>query len=400
MLGCIDMDAFFASVEQASNPSLRNKPVGVIGGKERTVIVTSSYEARKYGVKTGMSKYEAIKHCPDLILIVANNQKYIYISKQIIGFLSKISPHVEAYSIDEAFFDLSHLKSINYSDIAYIIKSWIKEKFNITCSIGIGASKLIAKMASGVNKPDGYYFVKEEDSIKFLDEFKLSDIWGIGKKMEQRFYSQGISSLKDIRKLGIQEMIKRFGKNGAFYYEMANGRYTPIIFEEPPVKSVGHSMTLPFDIFSIEKLKPYILQLSEMVSSRARNNMIAGKTIAVYIKYANMDKDGKRVTLPYYTSATHHIYDVAKSIITEFKISNGIRLIGISLSNIIHNYKALSNIFDNPKIAELYNAIDRINNRYGSWTIYQASILNCNHIGSKTISPAWRPSGIREIDVK
>lgn len=400
MIACLDMDAFFASVEQASNPSLRGKPIGVIGSKERTVIVTCSYEARKYGVKTGMSKYEALKHCPELILVVGNNQKYIYISKQIIEFLSTISPKVEAYSIDEAFFDLSHIKGVNYADVAYMIKSWIKERFGITCSIGVGMSKLVAKMASGVNKPDGYYFVKEEDSIKFLDEFRLSDIWGIGEKMERRFYSHGITSLKDIRRFGVEEMIKRFGKRGVFYYEMAFGRYSPIISEEPPVKSVGHSMTLPTDIFSMEKLSPYILQLSEMVSSRARNNLIAGKRLSVYVKYANMDKDGKMITLPYYTSATHHIYDVAKDLFSSFKISNGIRLIGISLSNLLHNCKLLTNIFDNPKLIELYNAVDKINNRYGSWTICQASVLNCLRIGSKTISPAWRPSGVREVDVR
>ncbi|MGB9731838.1 MULTISPECIES: DNA polymerase Y family protein [Calditerrivibrio] len=400
MIGCVDMDAFFASVEQASNPFLRGKPVGVIGSKERTVVVTSSYEARRCGVKTGMSKYEALNICPDLILVVANNQKYIYISKLITEFISKISPKVEAYSIDEMFFDLSHINRENYKDVAYIIKSWVKERFQITCSVGIGISKLVAKMASGVNKPDGFYFVKEEDSIKFLDDFKLSDIWGIGKKMEQRFYSHGISSLKDIRRLGIEEMVRRFGKNGFHYYEMAYGRYEPIVYEEPPVKSIGHSMTLPFDIYSMEKLLPYILQLSEMVSARARNNMISGKTISAYVRYASMDKDGKMITIPYYTSATHHIYDIARDLFGSFNISNGIRLIGLSLSNLLHNSKSLVNLFDNPKMVNLYNAVDKINNRYGSWTIHHGSILNCLRFGSKTISPAWRPDGVRSIDVR
>ncbi|MCX8083454.1 MAG: DNA polymerase IV [Calditerrivibrio sp.] len=399
MIGCLDMDAFFASVEQASNPALKGKPIAVIGAKERTVVVTCSYEARRYGIKTGMSKYEALAKYPDLILVVGNNQKYIYISKQIVEFLSQLSPVVEAYSVDEAFFDLSHIKDLTYADIAYIIKSWIKEKFDITCSIGIGANKLIAKMASGVNKPDGYYFVKEDDSISFLDEFRLSDIWGIGKKLESRFLSQGISSLRDIRRLGVEEMVKRFGKNGIYYYEIANGRHSPLISDEPLVKSVGHSMTLPRNIYSMEELLPYVLQLSEMVSARARNNNIAGKTITVFLKYANMEKDSRRITLPYYTSATHHVYDVARDILKGFNITMGVRLIGLSIGNLIHGCKVLINLFDNPRLVDIYNAVDKINNRYGNWTICPASVLSCSRIGSKTISPAWRPDGVRNVHV-
>jgi len=159
-----------------------------------------------------MSKYEALKIYPKLILVPANPQKYIYISKKIIAFLSTISPKVEAYSIDEAFFDLSHIRGISYDDVAYLIKSWVKDTFDITCSIGVGKSKLIAKMASGANKPDGYLFVKANDSISFMDSFKLSDVWGIGKKLEALFYSKGIRNFRDIRRLGREEMVKKFGK--------------------------------------------------------------------------------------------------------------------------------------------------------------------------------------------
>jgi len=154
------------------------------------------------------------------------------------------------------------------------------------------------------------------------------------------------------------------------------------------------------DIYHLDKLKPYLLQLSEMVSSRARNNSIAGKTIALFIRYHDMEKDGKRLTLPYYTSATHHIYEASLDLINNFNVNYGIRLIGISLSNLIYNSKMLTHIFDNPKLEDIYNTIDKINNRYGSFTICNASILMCKRIGSKTISPAWRPDGTRFVNVK
>ncbi|KAA0256918.1 DNA polymerase IV [Deferribacter autotrophicus] len=400
MILCIDMDAFFASVEQASNPNLRGKPIAIIGAKERTVVTTASYEARKYGVKTGMTKYEAMKMCPHITFIVGNNPKYTYISKQIHNFLLTITYDVEMYSVDEAFLDISQVK-MPPEDIASLIKNYIKKNFGITCSIGVGKNKLIAKMASGVNKPDGYLFVPPEKSTSFIDQFQLYDIWGIGRRLSKKFANMGIFTPKDLRKLGLTNLVKMFGKNGYKLFAMAHGDYIGNInVEEEPVKSIGHSMTLPHDIYSEKEALPYLLQLCEMVSARARKNRVSGKTISIYLRDIHMNTFGKRHTLPFLTCATHHIFEVAKLLLKEYDLSIGIRLLGVSLSNLVHNSVHLTTIMESNKKEKIYKAIDEINSRYGDFTISYAAILKCKRKGSLTISPAWKPSGIRNINVK
>ncbi|BAI79971.1 DNA polymerase IV [Deferribacter desulfuricans SSM1] len=400
MIMCIDMDAFFASVEQASNPLLRGKPVAVIGAKERTVVTTASYEARKYGVKTGMSKFEAMRLCPRIVLVVGNNRKYTYVSKQIYNFLLTITSDVEMYSVDEAFLDLSSV-NLPPEDVAFMIKSFIKSKFGITCSIGVGSNKLIAKMASGINKPDGFCYVPREKNKDFIDSFPISKIWGVGRRLAKRFENLGIFSTKDLRDFGVDSLVEMFGKNGYKLYAMANGEYFEgVNTNEEPVKSIGHSMTLPMDIFNMDELSPYLLQLCEMVSERARQNRVSGKRLFVVIRDTDMKSFGKSYTLPFFTSATHHIYDFAKKIIEDFDISKGVRLVGVSLGKLVHDAVCLQNIFEDERKSKLYRAMDKINKKYGSFSISYASILKCRRKGALTISPAWKPDGIRNVNVK
>ncbi|TCK60783.1 DNA polymerase Y family protein [Seleniivibrio woodruffii] len=399
MILCMDMDAFFASVEQSSNPSLRGKPIAVIGAKERTVVVTSSYEARACGVKTGMNKFEALKVCPHVTLVIANPRKYTYISTEITRYLKTITPDVECYSIDEAFLDLSKI-DISAVDAAYMIKSFVKKTFNITCSVGVGPNKLIAKMASGVNKPDGFYMVEQDEVLDFIDNFELGDIWGIGRRLARRFRDLGIFSPKDLRDFGQERLEEMFGVNGTRLYNMVCGQYGDgVVSEEAPVKSIGHSMTMPVFVTTREDALNYLLQLSEMVSARARKNGFAGKTIHVCIRDTEMSTIGKRKTFGFFTSATHHIYEEAVSIFDEIWDKTPIRLLGITIGSLVSEYVALSNIMDDfQKYPQLYDAIDKINSKYGKNAVSFASVLNCKRIGAKTISPAWRPEGTRNVD--
>jgi DNA polymerase-4 len=396
----MDMDAFFASVEQASNPNLRGKPVAVIGAKERTVVVTSSYEARKLGVKTGMSKYEALKVCPFLNVVVGRGRKYSYISKEIVAFLQKITPNVEPYSIDEAFMDISGT-GIEADDVAYMIKSYVKQNFGITCSIGAGPNKFIAKMASGIKKPDGYCKVDEKDVLNFVDGFRLKDFWGIGRRLAKRFESMGVFTPADLRALGEGRLRQMFGITGTYLYKLAPGEYFSIVTpEEPPVKSIGHSLTLPVNIFSREKAANYILQLSDMVSVRARKNRYSGKVIAVTIRYPNMGTVSRMRTIPFFTAATHHIYEEAMIIFDELWTGEDIRLLGISIAGLIPECVSLYNVADGTKKwDDLYGAMDKVNGKYGADTLSFGSVLNCSRRGTRVISPAWRPSGSRHIDI-
>ena len=400
MILCMDMDAFFASVEQASNPALRGKPIAVVGAKERGVVVTSSYEARKYGIRAGMSKYEALKTCPFLTIVVGRNRKYTYVSKEITTFLRTITPKVEPYSIDEAFLDISGT-GIDVCDAAYMIKSYVKQNFGITCSVGVGKNKFIAKMASGVKKPDGFYHVKDEEVLEFLDRFRLKDFWGIGRKLSKRFADMGVFNSADLRALGREKMIELFGVNGGFMYGLACGEYNQEVqSESKPMKSIGHSLTLPENVSKKDEALGYILQLSDMVSGRARQHRYSGKTISVTIRYPNMGTSSKARTIPFFTSATHHIFKEATGIFEELWSGDEIRLLGVSITNLISDCVTLHNIEDADKNWEgLYSAIDEMNMKYGASTLQFASVLNCRRKGSSVISPAWRPDGDRHVNI-
>ncbi|ADD68147.1 DNA-directed DNA polymerase [Denitrovibrio acetiphilus DSM 12809] len=401
MILCMDMDAFFASVEQAANPHLRGKPIAVIGARERTVVVTCSYEARALGVRTGMSKYEAVKVCPSVQLVCTSNRVYTHVSSEITKYLRTITPNVEVYSIDEAFLDISDCGT-DPVGIAYMIKSHVKRTFNITCSVGVGPNKLVAKMASGINKPDGFYMVEPDEAVKFMDSFELGKIWGIGRKLDARFRNMGIFNTADLRQLGEERLCEMFGLNGSRIYEMACGRYPDGVNEqkkEEPVKSIGHSMTIPHDIRSREEAASYILQLSEMVSARARKNGYSGKTLHLTIRDSEMGTVGKRRTFGFFTSATHHIYEIAMSLFDELWDDYPIRLLGISLGSLVPGCVMLSNIMDDFQgWPDIYDAIDKINDKYGKQVISYASVLKCKRRGAKTISPAWRPEGTRNVE--
>jgi DNA polymerase-4 len=393
------MDAFFASVEQVVNPKLKGKPIAVIGAKERTVVVTCSYEAREWGVKTGMSKYEAMRLCPVLTLVTTQNRVYTHISTQITEFLRKITPKVEVYSIDEAFLDISDIRT-DPKSVAFFIKAHVKSKFGVTCSVGLGSNKMLAKMASGVNKPDGVYLVKDGESIPFIDSFKLGEIWGIGKRLSRKFRNMGIFNTSDLRAFGRDRLYEKFGLHGLKLFEIANGRYYEGVKDrKEPVKSIGHSMTLPTDIYTREQAEPYLLQLSEMVSARARQRGFSGKSIHLTIRYHGMETDGKSHTFGFFTSATHHIYNEALVLFDKLWRDEAIRLLGISLGSLAENCVTLSNIFDEPKKwSEIYKVIDDINIKHGKQTVTFGSVLKCKRRGAKTISPAWRPDGTRNVE--
>jgi len=394
----MDMDAFFASVEQASNPNLRGKPIAIIGARERTVVVTSSYEARALGVKTGMSKFEAQRICPSVELVCTDNRKYTYISSEIAKYLRTITDKVEVYSIDEAFLDIGEC-SEDPAGIAYMIKSHIKKTFKITCSVGVGPNKLIAKMSSGVHKPDGFYMVEPDEVIDFMDSFELRDIWGIGRRLSEKFRNMAVFSTADLRQLGQERLEEMFGVNGTRLYHMAHGRYAEgVENKEAPVKSIGHSMTIPHDIRNRDDAMSYLLQLSEMVSARARKNGYSGKTLHLTIRDTDMQNTGKRHTFGFFTSATHHIYEIAASIFDEIWEGQPIRLLGISLGSLVPGCVMLSNIMDDfQNWPALYDTIDSINSKYGKESVSFASVLKCKRRGAKTISPAWRPDGTRNV---
>lgn len=402
---CVDMDAFFVSIEQASNPLLKNHPVAVSGSGKRGVVVTSSYEARAKGVRTGMSVAEAKHICSDIIIINSLGRKYSYISSKIAEFLQTISPNSAMFSIDEAFLDITG--SGFTSDVAaFMIKSYVKQNFGITCTVGVGCNKLIAKMATHVNKPDGYFKVNRNEALAFIDSFKLSDIWGIGKRSARKFAELGIFSAADIRIFGesnLEEMLGLYGKN---IYRLVSGESeTQIKDDSEQVKSFSHAMTFPKDICNEHIISAYILQLSEMVSSRARKHLYSGRTITLTVRTPEMKTFCFSHTLTFNTSATHHIYDCAMALYkSNWNNKSYIRLLGVSLSNLGRKGINYTNTDDILKSADKKNklseTVDILNDKFGTRTLTYASVIKCKRKGSSVISPSWRPDGARNINIE
>lgn len=402
----LDMNAFFASVEQQANPELRGKPIAVIGSSGRTVITTASYEARAFGVKTGMATWEARRCCPQIILVVGDNRKYTYTSSRIMEMMKDYTPLVEVFSIDEAFLDISASLSIfgTPERIAYLLKARILHSFGLKCSIGIAPNKLLAKLASDMQKPDGLTIIAPDDVLQVLERMPINELCGIGKKMQRHLNVMSIYTCGELGRCDEARLTHKFGIIGARLKQMGQGiDYSPVIpfGEEDQVKSVGHSKTLERDIDDPAEIRRFLLQLSEMVGSRARKYNVSGKTIHLYVRYADFFSSwGKQTTLKNYINLSYEIYKVALSLIATVELEQPVRLLGVSLSNLKHEAEQLPLFEDERKKLFATQAMDKINDRFGSMAVTFGSLVpEKAGSGSHVIPPSWRPEGVKNIDV-
>ncbi len=403
----IDANAFFASVEQSANPKLRGKPIAVVGGHGRTVITTSSYEARAKGVKTGMAIWEAKRTCPELIIVVGDNKKYTYTSTRINEIFRDYTPEVEAFSIDESWLDVTHSLSIfgTAENIAYLIKARIKHLFGITCSIGIAPNKLLAKLASDMQKPDGLTVITPENVARTLERMPINELCGIGKKMQRHLNLMSIYTCGELGRCEESRLTRKFGIIGTRLKEMGQGiDNLPVVRfgREDDVKSVGHSRTLERDIDDPAEIRKFLLQLSEMVGSRARRYNVSGKTIHLYVRYADFFSSwGKQTTLKQYINLSDEIYRAALGILNTVELDQPVRLLGISLSNLKHQAEQLPLFEEERKKLFATQAMDSINERYGRMSVTFGSLLpGKEKAGSHVIPPSWRPDGIKNVKVE
>lgn len=403
----IDMNAFFASVEQSTNPDLQGRPIAVTGGGQRTVITTSSYEARAFGVKTGMAVWEAKRCCPELIIVVGDNRKYTHTSGEIMKMMLDYTPEVEVFSIDEAFMDVTHSLSLfnTPENIANLLKARIKHSFGITCSIGIAPNKLLAKLASDMQKPDGLTIISPEDVSRVMERLPVKELCGIGRKTERQLTLMGIRTCGELGRCPEERLTGKFGIVGKRLKEMGLGRDdSPVIphGEDDEVKSVGHSMTLDKDIDRREEILRFLLQLSEMVGRRARRYNVTGRTVTLYVRYADFFTSfGKQQTLANYINLSEEIFKAAVELLDSVELEQPIRLLGVRLSSLRHQSEQLPLFEDERRKAFATQAMDEVNSRYGEFTVTFGSLLPSREKnGSFVISPAWRPRGIRNVDVK
>jgi DNA polymerase IV len=400
---CVDMDAFFASVEQRDNPALQNKPIAVTGAGERTVITTSSYEARKFGVKTGMTVYEAKRLCPHLIFVVGNNSKYAEICIQLEEICRRFTPDIEIYSIDEVFLDItgSHHLFNGPENVARALKNTVRNELGITCTVGMGANVLVAKLASDLAKPDGLRWIDEHMVESVFENLPVKKLWGIGSHTEEKLRIMGIRTCGELGKAPLSLLTRKFGIVGEHLKAMGNGHLErPLEVVTPDPKSIGHSITLPKDIWKPEELHSCLLRLSERVGRRARRYGHKGGKITLTVRYTDFKTFTRQTTLPVRTNDTGDIYRSAVAILDGIRLRSTVRLLGVSLSALADegSQMTLFKDADREKKAAISKAVDTVNDKFGEHAITFASTIT-QEKDHRVISPAWRPSGVRKSDV-
>lgn len=332
----VDMDAFYASVEELDNPDLKGKPIAVGGGGKRGVISAASYEARKFGVKSAMSGRLAEKLCPDLIFVRHRFDRYKEISQKIRKIFLEYTDLVEPLSLDEAYLDVTENKigMPSASIIAQQIRKRIFEDTGLTASAGISINKFVAKVASDYNKPNGQKTVNPEDVLEFLEELDIRKFYGVGKVTAEKMYQKGIFTGKDLKAKSIDYLSENFGKSGRYYYNIVRGIQHSEVEPNRIRKSLAAERTfsenLSSEIFMLEKLE----HIAEEVSKRLHNSNVAGKTVTLKIKYSDFTLQTRSKTLPYFVNDTSIILETAKSLLYQEKLYDSVRLLGISLSNL------------------------------------------------------------------
>ena len=400
----IDMNAFFASVEQQTNPELRDKPIAVIG-TGRTVVTTASYEARAFGVKTGMNTWQAKQACPQVIFVIGDNRKYTHTSAEIMKMMQDYTPLVEVFSIDEAWLDVTHSLSIfgSAENIAYQLKARIKHRFGITCSIGIAPNKLLAKLASEMKKPDGLMVILGADVPRILEQLPVQELCGIGRKMERQLLMMSIRTCGELGRYPVDRLTRKFGIIGERLQQMGQGiDDSPVVAVEDQqgVKSVGHSMTLERDIESRQDILKYLLQLAEMVGRRARRYGVAGKTVHLSIRFADFTTIGRQQSRQDHTNQSNEIFTTAVTVLDSLELEQPVRLLGVRITNLCYQQQQLPLFVDERRRVLATSAMDEVNDRYGNFAVTYGSVLDNEEKGSFVISPAWRPDGIRNVDVQ
>ena len=342
----VDMDAFYASVEQMDNPELKGKPLAVGGSEVRGVVSAASYEARKFGVRSAISGIQAKKLCPDLIFVRPRFDRYKEISKKIRKIFHDYTDLVEPLSLDEAYLDVTENKKGNPSAtlIAQEIRKRIFEEVGLTASAGISVNKFVAKIASDYNKPNGQKTVNPDEVEAFLEKLDIKKFYGVGKVTAEKMYQLGIFTGYDLKQKTLEYLEKHFGNSGFHYYQICRGIHNSAVKPNRKIKSVGAERTfgenLSSEIFMEERLQ----SIAKELEKRLQKSKISGKTITLKIKYSDFTLQTRSKTLPYFVSDKNIILDMAKDLLYQERLRNSVRLLGISIHNLNNEEKTKTDL--------------------------------------------------------
>lgn len=375
----VDMDAFYASVEQADNPNLRGKPV-IVGASLRGVVSAASYEARKYGIHSALPVFQAKKLCPHGVFLPGRRARYQEVSRQIMSILQTFSPLVEQVSIDEAFVDLSGTEMLlgQPQKLAEAVKRGILQKTSLTCSIGIAPNKLLAKIASDLQKPDGLTLIEEKDIPGLLQRLPVHKIPGIGKKTAAMLRDLGVRSVADILKQPEVFWVRKLGKSGTHLYSRAKGIDPSPVEPHSPIKSCSAEDTFPKDTSDLNEVKKWLFVQAEAVGRDLRRKGLKGRTITLKIKFADFKVVTRSHTLARPSNCTQTLFETACRLLDELRPSRRLRLAGVGVSNLQSDLHQRE-LFIDPRTQRherLDSAVDAIHEKYGKNSIRKGFVAD------------------------
>lgn len=409
----LDMDAFFASVEQLDDPSLAGKPV-IVGGDRRGVVSTASYEARRFGVHSAMPVATARRLCPQGVFLRGRHARYSELSGRIMRALRDFSPAVEPASIDEAYLDASGLGRLfgDSAELARAVKARVAEVTGgLTCSVGIAPVKFLAKICSEVNKPDGVFILQPEEADAFLAQLAVTRLPGVGKRMAESLAGLGITHVAQLRALSRDFLERRYGKWGLVLHDRARGVDPRPVTPEHEVKSEGAEGTFARDVRDRGLLARALFAHAERVGARMRRHGLAGRTVTLKIKFADFRQITRSRTLNGRTDATRTIFETARQLLEEEPLGQPVRLIGLSVSGFEapaeqlllpgapasgrHGRGALPAPEEEERRRRLDRALDTLRERFGRDAVRRGGAHGAD-LSGETQGPA--PSSPRERD--
>jgi len=381
----VDMDAFYASIEQLDNPSFRGKPVIVgadpKGGNGRGVVAACSYEARKFGVRSALPISRAWKLCPEGVYVRPRMKRYVEVSHQVMGILRRFTDLVEPLSIDEAFLDVTGSVALHGPPerMARSIKTAIRQETRLTASVGVAPNKFLAKIASDLRKPDGLVIVVENSIDEFLRDLPISRLWGVGPKTEQRLKSMGIQTIGQVAAMPRETLVRTLGSLGEHLHQLSHGRDERSVVPNGEPKSISNETTFEQDTNDRDLLIRTIRELADEVGRRLRHEDFRARRVTLKLRYENFSTHTKQTSLERPTQSDEEIGRIAIFLFDQFDLNRKIRLLGVGVSDLIHtaeNSAQLGLFADEPRTDEALNhTVDEIREKFGPRALKRGSHL-------------------------
>jgi DNA polymerase-4 len=373
----VDLDAFFCSVEILRNPDLKGRPF-VVGGEagSRGVVSSASYPARKYGVRSAMPTAQALRQCPDLIIITPGHRDYSKYSHEVMNFLREAAPLVEQISIDEAFLDVSDAPESG-EEIAARLQNEITARFDLPTSWGVASNKLVAKIATEVGKPKGLVVVPQGEEAEFLSPLPVEMLWGIGPKTKKRLIEAGVDTIGVLASLPPDQLTSLFAERGSELAARARGIDDRPISESHIRRSISSERTFAEDLSDEGELRRYLLRMSEELGGRLRKNGLAGTTVRIKVRWPDFQTITRQVRLDQPTSQDAEIFSQALDLLNSaWRKGKRIRLLGVAVADLGPQIRQLD-LFDRTwqEDERLLQAIDRIREKFGRKALQRASAL-------------------------